>query len=148
MPKLKNSNTTFALIFKLCESFLTSLGYFPSKLRLFYNFICLVSRIALKSLKLTYLVKLCDREFQVFQNSPKLTILGIFKELLSKCKRSSFRSQSWMILFLWFSNTVRQKNEFTCGPGLSINALTKVRCSSETNMRDHLSGFNLSVRRV
>ena len=83
LPKLKNSNTTFGVIFKHCESFLTSLGYFPSKFRLFYNFIFLVSRIALKSLKLTYLVTLYDRKFQVFKYSPKLTIFGIFNELLS-----------------------------------------------------------------
>ena len=33
---------------------------------------------------------------------------GIFNELLvhSKCKRSSLRSQCWMRLFLWISNTV------------------------------------------
>ena len=37
---------------------------------------------------------------------PKLTFFGIFNELLSTCKRSSLRSQSWMRLFLWFSNTV------------------------------------------
>ena len=42
------------------------------------------------------------------QKSPKLTIFGIFNELLStqKCKRSSLRSQCWMRHFLWFSNTV------------------------------------------
>ena len=46
--------------------------------------------------KLTYLEKLYDGKFQVFKNSPKLTISGIFKELLSThCKRSSFRSQCW-----------------------------------------------------
>ena len=34
-------------------------------------------------LKLTRLVTLFDRKFQVFKNSPKLTIFGIFNELLS-----------------------------------------------------------------
>ena len=34
-------------------------------------------------LKLTYLVTLFDRKLQVFKNSPKLTIFGIFNELLS-----------------------------------------------------------------
>ena len=52
-------------------------------------------------LKLTCLVTLFDRKIQVFKNSPKWTIFGIFK-----CKRSSLRSQCWMRLFLWFSNTV------------------------------------------
>ena len=38
----------------------------------------------------------------------KWTNFGILNELLStlKCKRSSLRSQGWMRLFLWFSNTV------------------------------------------
>ena len=34
-----------------------------------------------------------------FQNSPKFTTFG-------RCKCSSLRSQCWMRLFLWFSNTV------------------------------------------
>ena len=46
-------------------------------------------------LKLTCLVTLFDRKLQVFKNLP-----------FTKCKRSSLRSQSWMRLFLWFSNTV------------------------------------------
>ena len=33
--------------------------------------------------KLTCLVTLFDRKLQVFKNSPKLTIFGIFNELLS-----------------------------------------------------------------
>ena len=45
-------------------------------------------------LKLTCLVTLFDRKLQVFKNSPKWTIFGIFK-----CKRSSLRSQCWMRLF-------------------------------------------------
>ena len=38
---------------------------------------------------------------EVFKNSPKLTIFGIFNKLLStqKCQRSSLRSQCWMRLF-------------------------------------------------
>ena len=46
-----------------------------------------------------------------FQNSPKLTIFGTSNELFvhAKCKRSSLRSQCWMRLFLWFSNTVSRE---------------------------------------
>ena len=44
-------------------------------------------------LKLTFLVTLFDRKLQVFKNSPKWIIFGIFNELLSKRKRSSLRSQ-------------------------------------------------------
>ena len=43
-------------------------------------------------LKLTCLVTLFDCKLQVFKNSPKLTILGIFHELFySKCKPSLLR---------------------------------------------------------
>ena len=35
------------------------------------------------SYKMTYLVTLFDRKLQVFKNSPKLTIFGIFNELLT-----------------------------------------------------------------
>ena len=43
----------------------------------------------------------------------KLAKIDIFWHFLltfvhSKCKRSSLRSQCWMRLFLWFSNTVHQ----------------------------------------
>ena len=34
-------------------------------------------------IKMTSLVTLFDRKLQVFKNSPKLTIFGIFNELLS-----------------------------------------------------------------
>ena len=43
--------------------------------------------------------------FQVFKNSQKWTIFGIFYELLS-----TLRSQCWMRLFLWFSNIVCLKS--------------------------------------
>ena len=56
-------------------------------------------------LKLTCLVTLFDPKLQIFKNSPKLTIFGIFNWLLSTQKRSSLRSQCRMRLFLWFSNT-------------------------------------------
>ena len=62
-------------------------------------------------LKLTCLVTLFDRKLQVFKNSPKWTIFGIFIFFLStqkwKCKCSSLHSRCWMRLFLWFSNTVQ-----------------------------------------
>ena len=66
-------------------------------------------------LKLTCLVTLIDRKLKVFKNSPKWTIFGIFEWTFvhSKCKRSSLRSQCWMRLFLWFSNTVQR---FKCAP--------------------------------
>ena len=59
-------------------------------------------------LKLTCLVTLFDRKLQVFKNSPKWTIFCHFPLTFvhSKRKRSSLRSQCWMRLFLWFSNTV------------------------------------------
>ena len=62
--------------------------------------------------KMTCLVTLFDRKFQVFK---KLVILAIFLHFQwtfvhSKCKRSSLRSQFWMRLFLWFSNTVNWNN--------------------------------------
>ena len=41
-------------------------------------------------------------KLQAFKDLTKLTIFGIFHQ----CKRSSLRSQCWMRLFLWFSNTV------------------------------------------
>ena len=34
----------------------------------------------------------------------------------SKCKRSSLRSQHWMRLFLWFSNTWDRSSHFTVAP--------------------------------
>ena len=42
------------------------------------------------------------------QNSQKMDLFGTFNELLStfNCKRSSLRSQCWMLLFGRFSNTV------------------------------------------
>ena len=55
--------------------------------------------------KVTCLVTLFDRKLQIFKNSPKWSIFGTFVH--SKCKRSLLRSQCWMRLFLWFSNTVR-----------------------------------------
>ena len=47
-------------------------------------------------------------DVNVFKNSSKLTIFGIFDEFLvhSKSKLSSLRSQCWMRLFGQFSNTV------------------------------------------
>ena len=57
-------------------------------------------------LKLTCLVTLFDCKLQVFKNSPKWTIFGIF----NLCKRNSLRSQCWMRLFLWFSNTVPRRS--------------------------------------
>ena len=48
-------------------------------------------------LKLTCLVTLFDRKLQIFKNLPKW-------------KRSSLRSQCWIRLFLWFSNTVLRDN--------------------------------------
>ena len=53
-------------------------------------------------------VTLFDRKIQVFKKSPKLTFFWHFLWTFvhSKCKRSSLRSQCWMRLFLWFSNTV------------------------------------------
>ena len=52
-------------------------------------------------LKVNCLVTLFDLKYQVFKNSPKVTIFGIFNELIvhSKCKRSSLRSQCSMRLF-------------------------------------------------
>ena len=41
----------------------------------------------------------------------------------SKCKRSSLRSQCWMILFLWFSNTVMRW--CLCGLRFSVIDYTK-----------------------
>ena len=63
-------------------------------------------------IKLTCLVTLFDRKLQVFKNSPKWTLFGIFNSTFvhSKRKRSSLRSQCWMRLFLWFSNTVNLTN--------------------------------------
>ena len=54
-------------------------------------------------LKVTYLATLFDSKIQVFQK-----LFWHFKWIFghSKCKRSSLRSQCWMRLFLWFSNTV------------------------------------------
>ena len=65
-------------------------------------------------LKLTCLVTLFDRKLQVFKNSPKGTIFGIFLLTFvhSKCKRNLLRSQCWMRLFLWFSNTVELWNNW------------------------------------
>ena len=57
-------------------------------------------------LKLTCLVTLFDRKLQFFKNSPNWLFLAF---LNSKCKRSSLRSQCWMRLFLWFSNTMRAR---------------------------------------
>ena len=59
-------------------------------------------------IKVICLVTLFDHKIQVFKNSPKSTIFGILKLtfVYSKCKRTSLRSQSWMRLFLWFSNTM------------------------------------------
>ena len=58
-------------------------------------------------LKLTCLVILFDRKLQFFKNSPNWQFLAFLINFShSKCKRSSLRSQCWMRLFLWFSNTV------------------------------------------
>ena len=59
-------------------------------------------------LKLKCLVTLFDRKLHFFKNSPKWTISWYFwlSFIHSKCKLSSLRSQCWMGLFLWFSNTV------------------------------------------
>ena len=52
-------------------------------------------------IQLPCLVTLFDRKLQVFKNSLKWTIFGIFNWTFvhSKCKRSSLRSQCWMRLF-------------------------------------------------
>ena len=55
-------------------------------------------------LKLTCLVTLFDRKLQGFRTSPKLTIFGIFNELLYT---HSLRSQ--YVTLSWFSNTVLTK---------------------------------------
>ena len=47
-----------------------------------------------------YLVTLFDYKLYVFR------IDHFWHFVYSKCKRSSLRSQCWMRLFLWFSNTV------------------------------------------
>ena len=59
-------------------------------------------------LKLTCLVTLFDRKLQVFKKLAKMDHFWHFflTFVHSKCKRSSLRSQCWMRLFLWFSNTV------------------------------------------
>ena len=59
-------------------------------------------------LEVTYLVTLFNLKLQVFNNSSKWTILRRFWLFFvhSKCKRISLRSQYWIRLFLWFSNTV------------------------------------------
>ena len=67
-------------------------------------------------LKMTCLVTLFDRKLQVFKNSP-MDHFGHFSSTFvhSKWKRSSLRSQCWMRLSLWFSNTVfPQKNCKIC----------------------------------
>ena len=55
-------------------------------------------------LKLTCLVTVFERKLQVFKNSPKWSIFGIFKELLStqNVNVTRFATQCWMRLFLWF----------------------------------------------
>ena len=62
----------------------------------------------LVELKLTCLVTLFDRKVSGFQKLAKLNHFLAF--LMNFCplkwKRSSLRSQCWMRLFLWFSNTV------------------------------------------
>ena len=59
-------------------------------------------------LKMTCLVKLFDRKLKFFQQFAKMNHFWHFwlTFVHSKCKRSSLRSQCWMRLFLWFSNTV------------------------------------------
>ena len=60
---------------------------------------------------LSCLVTLFDCKHKVFktcQNWPFLAFFMTFCPL--KCKRSSLRSQCWMRLFLWFSNTVMMSN--------------------------------------
>ena len=56
-------------------------------------------------LKLTCLVTLFDRKLQLFKNSLKLINLS-WTFVHSKCKLNSLRSQYWMRLFLWFSNSL------------------------------------------
>ena len=61
--------------------------------------------------KLTCLVTMFDRKLQVFKNSPKWTIFGIFNKLLStqNVNLARFaRNVCRMRLFLWFSNTVSE----------------------------------------
>ena len=69
-------------------------------------------------LKVTCLVTLSDRKLHIFKNSSTWTIFGIFYLLLStqnvNVARCSLRSQCWMRLFLWFSNTLHCKNPCTC----------------------------------
>ena len=54
--------------------------------------------------------------FRFSKTRQNWTIFGTFQWTFvhSKCKRSSLRSQYWMRLFLWFSNTLHCKNPCTC----------------------------------
>ena len=73
-----------------------------------FNFWILAFSINSCLFKVTCLVTLFDHKLQVFNNSSKWTILRCFWLIFvhSKCKRISLRSQYWIRLFLWFSNTV------------------------------------------
>ena len=53
------------------------------------------------------LIQHCERSEQHFQKTRQN---WPFLAFLKKCKRSSLRSQCWMRLFLWFSNTVDKGN--------------------------------------
>ena len=63
-------------------------------------------------LKLTCLVTLIDCKLQVFKNSPKCTIFGIFNQLLStqNVNVARFARNVEWDFFLWFSNTVAESS--------------------------------------
>ena len=62
-------------------------------------------------IKLTCLVTLFDRKLQVFKNSPKLTIFGIFSQRVhSKRKSSSLRLQRWKTFSVIFKH--REHRDF------------------------------------
>ena len=94
-----------------------------------------------------------SHKLQVFKNSPKLTIFLHFQLtfVYSKCKLSSLRSQCWMRLVLWFSNTVQiieflcQKSRLTNFP-LKLNFWTKngglEKCDTmDKNHKKKITGF-------
>ena len=55
---------------------------------------------------MTFLVTPLNHKLQFFKSSPKWIIFGTFNEVLSTQNVNVARSQCWMRLFLWFSNTV------------------------------------------
>ena len=98
------------------KNHLKSLIHIAWKLLSHLNFWILAFLPIFVLLKVTCLVTLLRSASFIFSKTRQMDHFWhfLFTFVHSKCKRSSLRSQCWMRLFLWFSNTLHCKNPCTC----------------------------------